>query len=97
MHCHRALLEILIAKSSRPDLKHSALQRVARSHQLPFEEYALKATEKLGVDLQLGANAEMIKDLSGQWWERCDVLLAQVDAGASDRNCGLVGPCVVAL
>lgn len=68
VHCHRALLEMLIAKSSRPELKHSALQRVARSHQLPFAEYAIKATGKLGVDLKLEENKEVIDDLTAQWW-----------------------------
>ena len=68
VHCHRALLEMLIAKSSRPDLKHSSLQKVPQSHLRPFAEYAVKATERLMLDLNLEENQDLIENLSGQWW-----------------------------
>jgi len=68
VHCYRALLEKLIANSSRPDLRHSALQRVARSYQLTFQEYALRATKHLDIDLRLDEKSELICDLTSQWW-----------------------------
>ena len=60
VHCHRALLELLISNSAKPELKHSALKRVPRSHTLPFEEYAKKATSHLDVDLRLEENSDLI-------------------------------------
>ena len=46
VHNRRALLELILFEKN-PELRKSMLKTVKNSHQMPFSEYVLKATEKL--------------------------------------------------
>jgi len=69
VHCYRAVLEKLLVLKDR-NLSHSILKTVARAHELPFRDYAIKATSNLpfSIDPEQFDTKQIQEELSA-WWE----------------------------
>ena len=71
VHCRRALLELMLVQLERPDLRHSCLKTVKNAHDMAFEDYVLKATAGLGIELPPDdGGLEELRSKEGQYWWR---------------------------